>query len=97
MLGKIGKGSFWESGIKRIVIPKGVEEIQRSAFEHCRNLKEVVFVAGSALKNIGNWVFCNCTNLKNILFPDGLETIGRGCFERSGLEEVTLPASVKNV
>ena len=49
------------------------------------------------LKKIGNWAFWECKNLKNIRFPDGLETIGKDCFENSGLEEVVLPASVKNV
>ena len=54
-------------------------------------------MAGSALKKIGSWAFRNCTSLKNIKFPDGLETIGSYCFWDSGLEEVVLPASVRNI
>ena len=60
-------------------------------------MKEVVFEAGSALKKIDNYAFYKCTSLRNIQFPDGLETIGVKCFCLSSLEEVVLPASVKNV
>ena len=64
---------------------------------YCNNLKEVVFEAGSALKEIGNHAFCGCTSLKHIQFPNGLETIGIHCFYESGLEEVVLPANVKSI
>ena len=97
MLKKIGKGSFWKSGIERVVIPKGVEEIEESAFWRCEGLTEVVFGDGSQLKKIGGCAFCGCTRQKNIQFPDGLETIGIGCFRNSGIEDVVLPASVKEV
>ena len=63
----------------------------------CLNLKEVVFEAGNALKKIGNYTFSSCTSLRNIQFPDGLETIGIGCFGYSGLEKVVLPSSVREV
>ena len=96
-LEKIGSGSFCHTGIEKITIPKDVEEIQEHAFRECRNLKEAVFEAGSALKKIGNHELNSCTNLKNIRLPDGLETIGIGCLWYSGLEEITLPASVKSI
>ena len=34
-------------------------------------------------------------DLKSIVLPAGLEEIGDGCFRASGLESVTIPASVK--
>ena len=80
-----------------MVIPSSVVEISDSAFEECKSLKEVVFGAGSALKKICSWAFWKCTSLRNIQFPDSLETIGKYCFCESGLEEVVLPASVKNI
>ena len=57
MLRKIGEGSFYKSGIKRITIPKGVVEIQEGTFRECESLTEVVFEAGSALKKIGDYAF----------------------------------------
>lgn len=46
-------GQFEEQNMYRIFIPKSVEEIQDNAFKKCRNLKEVVFEAGSVLNKIG--------------------------------------------
>ena len=83
--------------IKLIIIPNGVVEIQDSAFRDSRNLKEVIFEAGSALKKIGDDAFWNCMYLRNIQFPDGLEAIGINCFWNNSLEQVVLPISVKNI
>ena len=58
MLKKIGKGSFCKSGIERVVIPKGVEEIEESAFRQCKWLTEIVFEDGSKLKKIGALALC---------------------------------------
>ena len=66
MLEKIGNGSFCKSGIKRIVIPKGVVKIQAGAFGDCENLRVVVFEAGSLLKKIGDRAFWKCKNMRNI-------------------------------
>lgn len=35
--------------------------------------------------------------MKGIALPAGLETIGRYCFYESGIEEIILPASVKEI
>ena len=42
-------------------------------------------------------VFARTPELKSIVLPDGLETIGDMCFLASGLESVTIPASVKQL
>ena len=41
----------------------------------------------------------NCKHLKEVVFEEGskLETIGAKCFCRSGIKEIVLPASVKEV
>ena len=46
------------------------------------------------MKDIGTWAFYKCNNLAKITFPDGLETIGAGCFSESGLKEVVIPSNV---
>ena len=56
-----------------------------------------MFEEGSKLKTIGERAFEYCGSLKNIQFPDCFETIGINCFWGSGLEEIVLPASVKNI
>ena len=42
-------------------------------------------------------MFWGCTSLKEISLPEGLESIGWGCFKGSGLEEITIPKSVKRI
>ena len=42
-LEKLGAYCFSNSGIEKIVIPKGVKELQNSAFRDCESLKDVVF------------------------------------------------------
>ena len=51
------------------------------------------------MKEIGTGAFHSCKNLKQVTFAEGsrLEELGRGCFYRSGIEEVTLPGTVKEV
>ena len=42
-------------------------------------------------------MFYGCNSLKEVHLPDGLEKIGRECFENSGLEEIIIPKSVKTI
>ena len=42
-------------------------------------------------------VFSECRNLRSVLLEDGLKFIGTGCFEKSGLEEITIPGGVKRI
>ena len=96
-LEKIGSGSFYKTGIERIVIPKGVEEIRESTFYECKDLKEVLFEEGSRLKTIGEDAFNGCANLTKMTFPEGLEKIGIGAFAGSRLKNVEFPASLRTI
>lgn len=51
----------------------------------------------STLRRIEYNAFRECTNLRNIKLPDRLEYIGKYSFSETGLEEVTLPASLRTV
>ena len=116
----IGPECFLGAGLERMAIPKSVEKMQRSAFEGCGSLEEVVFEEGSKLETIQNktfnWcrnlaridlpdglesidydAFSYCKSLNNIQLPEGLKKIGIRCFAKSGLEEIILPASIKEV
>ena len=76
----ICKQCYRKKAIERVFIPKGVREIQDSAFEDCKSLREVIFEEGSKLKKIGKCAFQSCSRLKNISLPEGLEYIGKYCF-----------------
>lgn len=74
--------------MKRVFIPKSVQEIQESAFFECESLREVVFEEGSMLKSIEKLAFWNCILLEKINLPEGLERIGNMCFFESDLKEI---------
>ena len=48
----------------------------------------------SGVRKLQAGVCANSTELKSMVLPDGLEVIDDACFYRSGLESVTIPASV---
>ena len=53
--------------------------------------------AAHGLKAVGDRTFSLCKGLRFVLLNDGLETIDNNCFEKSGLEEVTIPNSVESI
>ena len=48
---------------------------------------------------MGDNVFCRCERLKHVTFAKGnqLEKIGKCCFGGSGIEEITLPSTLKEI
>lgn len=85
--------SPYESSLSSVIMPETVTSIGTSAFVYCENLQTVVF--GDGLKEIGAYAFQNCEKLGHIDLPDGLEKIGERAFESCSLEQIYLPASVK--
>ena len=49
------------------------------------------------MKTIGKEAFCRCTSIAKIALPNGLEKIDSGCFAQSGIEEIVLPTSVREI
>ena len=72
-----------------------LKEIGESAFQNCTSLAKINPPEG--LTSVGNYAFRDCRDLKNIQLPAGLERIGVRCFSGSGLEELVLPSSVREV
>ena len=71
-----------------------MKKIERNALYECKSLQKVVFEKGSKLKELSIEAFSGCIGLKNINLPEGLKSIGEGCFENTSLARVTLPSSV---
>lgn len=77
---KIGQWAFWEcTGLKSIVLPEGLVEIENSSFTGCTGLKALAFP--SSLISIDGYVFSGdrgafegCTGLKSIYFPASMKT-----------------------
>ena len=58
----LGEDAFYHCGVKRVVIPEGVEEIRSGAFSECSYLKKVILP--STLKKICKGAFYECDNLE---------------------------------
>ena len=76
-----------------VVIPAGVTEIGKFAFEYCTSLANVTIPF--SVKKIGFRAFAGCTSLTRVTIPDGVTEIDGYAFENcTSLESVTIPDSV---
>ena len=57
----------------------------------------MVIEEGSKLRTIGKDACRNCRKLAKLTFPEGLETIGKYIFYDSGIEEIVLPNTLKEI
>lgn len=92
----IGEKSFGLSGIEEIVIPNGVAEIPKEAFDACHKLKSVTIP--NSVTSIGYMAFEYCDNLESLTIPNSVTNIDsyafRGCTK---LKSVTIPNSITNI
>ncbi len=101
---KIEDATFEDcTSLSEIIMPEKVNHIGsnggswdsgRGAFRGCYSLKSVKLP--SRLKSIGDYSFCECTNLREISIPN-VKIIGNGAFEDSGLLAVDIPNSVETI
>lgn len=66
-----------------IVVPEGVSEIGKGAFEQCRFLTRIVLPKSA--RKIGAGAFAGCTYLTEISIPDTIEEIESLAFDDTGI------------
>lgn len=91
----IKKAAFQDSPIENIAIPDSVETIEEMAFQNCKALSEISF--GTGLKEIGRKAFSGIHKIPKWYLPDGVETIQTEAFMYSSIDEIHIPASVKEI
>jgi len=92
----IGWNAFYNKNIKGIIIPAGVQVIDKGAFMYCRQLEEI-FVP-STVCSIGENAFAFCENLESISLPDGISGMGEAAFSYcTKLKEFTFPSGIDYV
>ena len=89
----IGKFAFAYSGLKNIVIPDSVTDIQERAFGRMPALESVQL--GKGITKINLETFTECPLLTNVIIPNTVTDIGNNAFrDCTGLTSVTIPNSV---
>ena len=86
---------FQSSGLTSITIPSGVKVIGGDAFSGCGALTNVVL--SQSLLDIHGMAFSGCSQLTTIDLPANLLQIHMSAFGETGLQSVTIPASVSYV
>ncbi len=90
---KIGLGAF--SGcmnLTSVVVPEGVESIDRLAFKDCISLTSITLP--STLKRIDG--FENCISLTSVKIPNGVISV-KGFSGCTSLESISIPETVKEL
>lgn len=101
--GECGNNAEWELYSDGILVINGSGEMAAydattAPWYKYRNDITTVEI-GKDITAIGKFSFYGCSNLKTVVFAEdgALETIGWGSFGYSGLEEITIPATVKKL
>lgn len=94
-LKELPEGTFYNTGLKSITLPDGLEVIGKSALGSNRSLKSITLP--DSLKVIGSNALSGSYSLNSITLPDGLEIIGSNAFYHSGLTEIVIPDSVTTI
>lgn len=63
---EIGEHAFADTGVERIVLPDGIEDLPKGCFSHCEKLQEVTTGKGTAV--ISDRSFNGCTALEKLDF-----------------------------
>ena len=54
-------------------------------------------VIPDSVETIGIYAFGHCTELKEVIIGNKVKTLGKGCFENTGLTSVVIPESVETI
>ena len=82
----LGSGPEVGAGITEITIPKSVKEIEKFAFDGCKELATVTFAPDSELETIGSMAFQN-TGISEISIPASVKKIGYSKYDGVSFED----------
>jgi hypothetical protein len=93
-LERIEGSAFTNSALKNIILPASLTSLGQEAFRECENLESVVI--GNGLEEIPDNCFKGCKSLVTVNFGK-VKKIGWDAFNSTGLTNLVLPATVKEV
>ncbi len=99
--GTCGDTATWElysNGLLKISGTGAMAEYAAAGAPWYKYRNEITAVEiGKDITTVGKFSFYNCSKLENVIFAEdgALEVIGWGAFGYTGLQEITIPATVK--
>ena len=72
-----------------------VTEIGDAAFSRCTSLESIAIP--STVKTLGSYAFGDCSVLASINIPEGVTRLGDGCFLRTAISQLIIPASMNEL
>lgn len=88
--------AFYCTGLKELILPKGVKKIEHQAFEFSKDLRRVVIPEG--ITELEDRMFYDCEGLKEVVLPNSLKEIGYAVFSFCySLEKIEIPDSVEKL
>ena len=89
----VGQLAFRRSELTGVLIPDGVETLEKMAFGECKGLTHVDIP--NTVKSIGESAFFACDDLDTITLPDSITDIGNNAFFGcDSLLSITIPENV---
>lgn len=90
---ELGEYAFYScKKLSSVTIGSGITKLPSYAFASCSSLTNVDIPA--TVTDLDYEVFNNCSNLTDVTLHEGLVNFGSYAFARSGITEVTIPATV---
>lgn len=80
-----------------IKIPKNLKEIPYRMFYQSTNIVSIDFSEAESLETIGESAFSGCTALESAILPEGLTTLSKYAFYKSGAKNIYLPSTITAV
>lgn len=96
--GRQKNGILPMDGVKKLIIPEGIEYVGQNCFDTAKDLEEVVIP--TSLRNLGYSMFQDCKKLKSVYIPmeSKLALIEDFVFmDCSALESFYIPSSVEDI
>lgn len=85
-------------GVKKLIIPEGVEYVGQNCFDTAEDLEEVIIP--TSLRNLGYCMFQNCEKLKSVYIPRDSKLVSIEDFvfmDCYALESFYIPSSVEEI
>lgn len=91
-LASLGELCFHSTGLTSVTLPESLTNIGKDCFLSCKNLLN--FVWPKSVPFVSDYCFDDCENLSCVFLPEGVTSLGRGCFDCQNLRYVTLPSTL---